>query len=78
MAFPHPPAAAQAALSTLIQADPDLGRVLDQAGPLPWRTRTPGFPGLLQAIVAQMISNRRRMRSGAGFGSCPARWIRRG
>jgi DNA-3-methyladenine glycosylase II len=24
---------------------------------LPWRTRTPGFPGLLQAIVAQMISN---------------------
>jgi len=24
---------------------------------LPWRTRSPGFPGLLQAIVAQMISN---------------------
>ncbi|MFL5257395.1 MAG: DNA-3-methyladenine glycosylase family protein, partial [Rhodopila sp.] len=29
----------------------------DRAGPLPWRTRTPGFPGLLQAICAQMISN---------------------
>jgi DNA-3-methyladenine glycosylase II len=24
---------------------------------LPWRRRPPGFPGLLQAIVAQMISN---------------------
>ncbi len=27
------------------------------AGPLPWRTRPPGFPGLLQAIVAQQVSN---------------------
>ena len=42
---------------TLIRADPDLGLILDRAGPLPWRTRAPGFPGLLQAIVAQMISN---------------------
>ncbi len=55
--FPHPPAHAAAALRDLIRIDPDMGRVLDQAGPLPWRTRTPGFPGLLQAIVAQMISN---------------------
>lgn len=31
--------------------------ILDRAGPLPWRSRTPGFPGLLQAIVAQLISN---------------------
>jgi DNA-3-methyladenine glycosylase II len=55
--FPHPPAAAQRALSALIREDPDLAAILDRAGPLPWRTRTPGFPGLLQAIVAQMISN---------------------
>ncbi len=37
--------------------DADLAGILTQAGPLPWRTRSPGFPGLLQAIVAQMISN---------------------
>lgn len=57
MTFPHPPAAAQRALDALILADPDLAIILDRAGPLPWRTRTPGFPGLLQAIVAQLISN---------------------
>jgi DNA-3-methyladenine glycosylase II len=57
VAFPHPPASAKDALSALIVADPDLGSILDRAGPLPWRTRSPGFPGLLQAIVAQMISN---------------------
>ena len=55
--FPHPPAADQRALDQLISADPDLARILDRAGPLPWRTRTPGFPGFLQAIVAQLISN---------------------
>ncbi len=57
MAFPHPPASARTALQALIGADPDLASILERAGPLPWRTRTPGFPGLLQAIVAQMISN---------------------
>ena len=57
MAFPHPPASAQKALEALVQADPDLASILERSGPLPWRTRTPGFPGLLQAIVAQMISN---------------------
>lgn len=57
MDFPHPPEAARAALAQLTAADPDLARILDQAGPLPWRTRAPGFPGLLQAIVAQQISN---------------------
>jgi DNA-3-methyladenine glycosylase II len=55
--FPHPPAAAQDALQALLREDPDLASILERAGPLPWRTRTPGFPGLLQAIVAQMISN---------------------
>lgn len=57
MTFPHPPAAATIALTALVRKHPDLASILDRAGPLPWRTRTPGFPGLLQAIVAQMISN---------------------
>ena len=55
--FPHPPAAARAALDRLTASDPDLAGIEARAGPLPWRTRTPGFPGLLQAMVAQQISN---------------------
>ena len=55
--FPHPPAAARAALDRLIAGDPDLAGIEVRAGPLPWRTRSPGYPGLLQAIVAQQISN---------------------
>src|SRR5271166_1833902 len=55
--FPHPPAAARAALDRLTASDPDLAGIEARAGPLPWRTRAPGFPGLLQAIVAQQISN---------------------
>ena len=55
--FPHPPEAARRALHVLIRQDPDLAPILDRAGPLPWRTRSQGFPGLLQAIVAQLISN---------------------
>jgi DNA-3-methyladenine glycosylase II len=55
--FPHPPATARAALDRLIASDPDLAGIEQRAGPLPWRTRAPGFPGLLQAIVAQQISN---------------------
>ena len=55
--FAHPPAEALAAIGTLIGIDPDFAAILERAGPLPWRRRTPGFPGLLQAIVAQMISN---------------------
>lgn len=57
MPFPHPPEIAQQALTRLIGEHADLASILDRAGPLPWRTRTPGFPGLPQAIVAQMISN---------------------
>ena len=57
MDSPQPPPPALAAIDTLIRIDPDFAGILDRAGPLPWRTRTPGFPGLLQAIVAQMISN---------------------
>jgi DNA-3-methyladenine glycosylase II len=55
--FPHPSPVARAAMETLIALDPDFGTIVGRAGPLPWRRRTPGFPGLLQAIVAQMISN---------------------
>lgn len=57
MTFPHPPAEVRAALDTLLASDPDLASIEARAGPLPWRTRAPGFPGLLQAIVAQQISN---------------------
>jgi DNA-3-methyladenine glycosylase II len=57
MNFPKPPARARAALDRLMSSDPDLARIEARAGPLPWRTRPPGFPGLLQAIVAQQISN---------------------
>jgi DNA-3-methyladenine glycosylase II len=57
VSFPHPPPAARAALDRLIAGDPDLAGIERRAGPLPWRTRAPGFPGLLQAIVAQQISN---------------------
>ncbi|HEX2940123.1 MAG TPA: DNA-3-methyladenine glycosylase 2 family protein [Rhodopila sp.] len=52
-----PPQQALAAIDTLIRLDPHFAGILDRAGPLPWRRRQPGFPGLLQAIVAQMISN---------------------
>ncbi len=57
MSFPHPPPAARAAIERLIAADPDLAAIETAAGPLPWRIRPPGFPGLLQAIVGQQISN---------------------
>ena len=45
------------AIDRLVRQDPDLARIEPAAGPLPWRTRAGGFPGLLQAIVGQQISN---------------------
>jgi DNA-3-methyladenine glycosylase II len=51
-----PPPAARAGLKRLARADPDMGRILREAGPLPWRAREPGFSGLLSAIVGQQIS----------------------
>src|ERR671912_1577312 len=48
--FPHPPAWARAGLDVLAARDPRLAPVEAAAGPLPWRTRRPGFPGLLRAI----------------------------
>ena len=47
----------RAALDTLMQAEPRFAAVEQAAGPLPWRVRTAGFPGLLQAVVAQQISS---------------------
>ena len=57
MSFPKPPRNARIALNRLIKLDPDLGRIEAEAGPLPWRVRDAGFPGLLNAIVGQQISN---------------------
>jgi DNA-3-methyladenine glycosylase II len=57
VSFPHPPLAARAALDRLTALDPDLAAVERRAGVLPWRSRPAGFPGLLQAIVGQQISN---------------------
>lgn len=55
--FPHAPPPMRADLARLAAADPDLARIEAQAGPLVWRIRPAGFPGLLQAIVGQQISN---------------------
>lgn len=55
--FPLPPQAARAAIRELAALDPDLARIEAAAGPLPWRTRNPGFEGFLGAIVGQQISN---------------------
>jgi DNA-3-methyladenine glycosylase II len=52
-----PPKSARHALTRLARLDPDLARIEREAGPLPWRTRPAGFPGLLGAIVGQQISN---------------------
>jgi DNA-3-methyladenine glycosylase II len=55
--FPHPPQTARAALDRLAARDAVLGGIEAACGPLPWRRRPAGFPGLLAAIVAQQISN---------------------
>ena len=46
-----------AGLEALIAQDPRLAPIEAAAGPLPWRGRPPGFPGLLRAICGQQISN---------------------
>lgn len=54
---PPPPDWAREGLRALARRDPDFAAIEDRAGPLPWRRRDPGFPGLLRAICGQMISN---------------------
>ena len=49
--------ATRAAFDELLLRDPDLARIEAMAGPVPWRVRPLGLPGLLQAIVAQQISS---------------------
>ncbi|HYF09961.1 MAG TPA: DNA-3-methyladenine glycosylase 2 family protein [Acetobacteraceae bacterium] len=56
-ATPSLPNWARRGLTALCRQDPDFARVRRTAGPLPWRVRDPGFPGLLRAICGQMISN---------------------
>ncbi len=55
--FPAPPPWALAGLAELAILDPHLAAIEAAAGPLPWRVRLPGFPGLLRAICGQQISN---------------------
>ncbi len=57
MEFAHPPPAMREAIQQLVTAHPVFASIEPAAGPLPWRTRPRGFPGLLQAIVGQQISN---------------------
>lgn len=47
----------RAGLDRLAARDRELAVIEARAGPLPWRARPAGFPGLLQAIVSQQISN---------------------
>lgn len=55
---PQPfPWAARAGINALIELDPAFAAIEAAAGLLPWRIRPQGFPGLLQAIMAQQISN---------------------
>ena len=56
-ALPPLPGWARDGILALARLDPDFAGIEDRAGPLPWRRRDPGFPGLLRAICGQMISN---------------------
>lgn len=55
--FPHPPDWARAAIGRLTARDAVFAGIEDRAGPLPWPVREAGFPGLLRAICAQLVSN---------------------
>lgn len=43
-------------LEALVRIDGRLAEVVERAGPVPLRRRTPGFEGLARTIVAQMVS----------------------
>ncbi|GAC1339587.1 MAG: DNA-3-methyladenine glycosylase [Acetobacteraceae bacterium] len=68
----------RAALDALIAADRRLARIEAAAGPLPWRTRPRGFPGLLQAIVAQQISNQAASAIWGRLGALPGALVPEG
>jgi DNA-3-methyladenine glycosylase II len=56
-AFPASPPWARAGIVALVAQAPRFAPVEAAAGPLAWRIRQPGFPGLLRAICGQQISN---------------------
>ena len=55
--MPPIPTEARTAIAQLVLLDPDFACIEAAAGPLPWRSRAAGFPGLLQTIMGQQISN---------------------
>lgn len=55
--FPHPPDWARAAAARLATRHAVFAGIEERAGPLPWTVRARGFPGLLRAICAQLVSN---------------------
>ncbi|MGG5822583.1 DNA-3-methyladenine glycosylase family protein [Falsiroseomonas sp. HW251] len=55
--FPHPPDWARDAADRLAAKHGTFAGIEDRAGPLPWPVREAGFPGLLRAICAQLVSN---------------------
>jgi len=55
--FPHAPGWAREAAAALAARDPIFRDIEARAGPLPWQPRARGFPGLLRAICAQLVSN---------------------
>ena len=59
------------ALDALVERDPRLARIEAAAGPMPWRTRPKGFPGLLHAIVAQVVSSQAAAAIWTRMGALP-------
>lgn len=43
-------------LAALVRSDRRLAEVVEKAGPVPLRRRTPGFEGLAQIVVSQLVS----------------------
>ncbi|WP_431285543.1 DNA-3-methyladenine glycosylase family protein [Humitalea sp. 24SJ18S-53] len=54
---PPPPADRLRDIAGLTGAHPGFAGIESAAGPLAWRSRPPGFPGLLRTICGQLISN---------------------
>jgi len=44
-------------MAALLTAEPRFAGIEERAGPLPWRSRPRGFPGILRTICGQQISN---------------------
>ncbi len=54
---PSEPGWVRPGIAALAALEPRFGEIETRAGPLPWRTRARGFPGILRAICGQQISN---------------------